>query len=213
MKIYMFLTQYMRSYTYVIEENDHIMLVDPCEMDEVGVLLKGKKLDYAFLTHEHYDHVSGTDWARALGAQVIASIECDKNLGNVKLNHSKYYSAFCAAQSRLAGDPIPDVRAFTTYADLTFQDSIELFWQGHQLLFQETPGHSTGSACLLIDDKILFSGDVIFRDDNSNPDIMCGDQEQLDRSVKWILSLSPEVQVYPGHYGAFTLAERKEKIG
>lgn len=209
MKIYTFLTQYMRSFTYVLEECNHTILIDPCEMAEVKMMLVGKTLDYAFLTHEHYDHISGTDWARSLGAKVIASEECGKNLKNVKLNHSKYYSAFCAVQSRLIGDTIPDVKEFITYADRTFRDDMLLLWQGHELLFKETPGHSSGSACLLIDKKTLFSGDTIFKDVEPNLDIMCGNREQLDLSIKWVLSLPSDVQVYPGHYGRFTIADKK----
>ncbi len=202
----------MRSLTYAVLEGNHAILVDPCEMEETKRLLMGKVIDIVFLTHEHYDHISGTDWARSLGAEIIASDICSRNLQDVKLNHSKYYSAFCAAQERLKGDPIPPVKAYTTYADKTFEEELSLPWQGHSLFFRKTPGHSSGGASLLIDEEYLFSGDTIFRDLPSNPDLMCGSAKELERSVSWILSLPPDVLVYPGHYESFTIQEKSERI-
>ncbi len=211
MEVFSFLTPYMRSMTYVVTEMEHAFLVDPCEMDAVKSALDGRTVDFAFLTHEHYDHISGTDWARALGAEIVASEACGRNLGDVKLNHSKYYGAFCAAQERLRGDPIPKVRAYATHADRTFGAELAEEWQGHGLFFKSTPGHSTGGACLLVDGKSLFSGDTVFRDVPSNPDMMCGSAEDLERSVAWVLSLPGDVMVYPGHYEPFTVKERKNK--
>lgn len=211
MEVHAFLTQYMRSMTYVVTEGERAFLVDPCEMDAVKAALGGRTVDFAFLTHEHYDHISGTDWARALGAEIVASAACDRNLGDVKLNHSKYYGAFCAAQERLRGDPIPKVQAYATHADRTFEEELTTEWNGHALFFRSTPGHSTGGACLLVDGKLLFSGDTVFRDVLSNPDMMCGSAEDLAASTAWVLSLPEDVLVYPGHYESFTVRERKER--
>ena len=211
MKVFSFLTKYMRSYTYVITEGRHAFLVDPCEMEDVKMVLNGRIPEFAFLTHEHYDHVSGIEWARGQGVKIIASEDCNRNLADVKLNHSKYYGAFCAAQERLRGDPIPEVKPFVTHADVLFQDEMTMQWFEHELFFKKLPGHSSGGACLLVDHEIMFSGDTIFRDLPSNPDLMCGSLSDLNQSVAWILSQSPDILIYPGHYEPFTIQERIEK--
>lgn len=209
MNVHSFLTKYMRSYTYIIEEADHVILIDPCEMDQVKEHIAGKTVDFAFLTHEHYDHISGVDWVRSLDAPIVASESCNRNLGDSKLNHSRYYSAFCAVQDRLEGDVIPEVKSYKTYADWCFDRDYHVSWCGHELLMKITPGHSTGGACLLIDGKTLFAGDTIFRDVPSNPDLMCGDPAALEKSVAWIMSLPDDTFVYPGHYETFFIKEKR----
>lgn len=209
MKIQGFLTKYMKSLTYAVVEGECAFLVDPCDMEEVRKFVGNARIDFAFLTHEHYDHISGVDWVRGMGAQIIASDACDRNLRDSKLNHSKYYGAFCAAQERLKDEAIPQVMAYTTQADTTFSEEMRIFWQGHSILLKKTPGHSTGGACLLLDGKHLFSGDTIFENIDTNIDLMCGSKEQLLNSVEWILSLPNETVVYPGHYQSFTISDKK----
>lgn len=34
-------------------------------------------------------------------------------------------------------------------------------WEGHSLLLKETPGHSKGSICIILDERYLFSGDSL----------------------------------------------------
>lgn len=209
MEIYSFLTKYMLSLSYVVLENGHALLIDPCEMDEIKQTINNVKVDFAFLTHEHYDHISGVDWARSQEIKIVASDICSQNLGDARLNHSKYYGAFCAAQERLKGLDIPEVHAYTTHADICFSEDTIWTWQGHMLLFRKTPGHSAGSASLLINQTALFTGDAVFRGVPANIDLMCGDASQLEESRAWIASLPGCVQIYPGHYDKFSVQEMK----
>jgi glyoxylase-like metal-dependent hydrolase (beta-lactamase superfamily II) len=60
-----------------------------------------------------------------------------------------------------------------------------------------TPGHSPGSACLYLpDQKVLFTGDVVFKEGLGRTDLPGGDGEKLKESIKrlenldvdWLLS-------------------------
>lgn len=61
MDIVSFQTPYMRSMTYIVSENRHAILIDPCKMPQVenDLVKKSLTIDMALLTHEHYDHISG----------------------------------------------------------------------------------------------------------------------------------------------------------
>ena len=61
-----------------------------------------------------------------------------------------------------------------------------------------TPGHSFGSICLYSEsDKILFSGDTLFRESYGRYDF--GDLKQLLSSLNKLLLLPADTAVYPGH--------------
>lgn len=208
MKVHSFSTPYMRSLSYLVVENDHAFVVDPCELETVRNIVHQEKLtiDFAFLSHEHYDHISGVDWIRSFGTKIIASEACDKNLRDPRKNQSRYYEAFCSVQSRLANDEIPEVHDRTFYADVTYSEEMSFTWQGHFVYLKATPGHSEGSACLLIDKNTLFSGDTLFADRETNTNLPGGSIRQLQSiSLPWLKTLDHETVVYPGHYQSFVL--------
>lgn len=213
MKVERFLTPYMRSYSYVILEGNAAIVIDPCEMEEMKQLMRKcvKDVTCCILTHEHYDHISGLDWMHRIGVPVIASEACGESLDSPKLNQSRYFDLFCMIQKRLEGDAIPDVREYRGYADHLFRDEASFVWNGHHIFLKCTPGHSKGSICILIDDQYLFSGDTLFPDRETNCGILGGSTEQLERiSMPWLLSLNPDLIVYPGHYEVFRLREHRK---
>jgi hydroxyacylglutathione hydrolase len=65
-----------------------------------------------------------------------------------------------------------------------------------------TPGHSSDSICLMIDDKLL-TGDTLFVGECGRTDLPGGDTAQLYESLfKKIARLEDHVEIYPGHdYG------------
>lgn len=213
MKVERFLTPYMRSYSYVITEGDAAIVIDPCEMDAVRQLVQKcvKGAACCILTHEHYDHISGLDWMHRMGVPVLASQACGESLADPKLNQSRYFDLFCMVQKRLEGDVIPDVREYRGYADHVFRDEASFAWKGHHIFLKCTPGHSKGSICILIDGRYLFSGDTLFPDTETNCGILGGSIEQLTQiSMPWLLSLDPDLIVYPGHYEVFRLGDHTE---
>jgi hydroxyacylglutathione hydrolase len=66
-----------------------------------------------------------------------------------------------------------------------------------------TPGHTPDSICLLVDDKILLTGDTLFVGESGRTDLPGGDPRSLfDSFFNKLLKLDDAVVVYPGHdYG------------
>jgi hydroxyacylglutathione hydrolase len=66
-----------------------------------------------------------------------------------------------------------------------------------------TPGHTSDSICLLVDNKKLLTGDTLFVGECGRTDMPGGNSRSLYNSLfHKLLKLSDDVQVYPGHdYG------------
>lgn len=79
-----------------------------------------------------------------------------------------------------------------------------------------TPGHTEGSTCFLLSDndtseKVLFSGDHLFKGSIGRTDLPGGSYEKLVESMKSkILPMSNELVVLPGHGPSTRLGYEKE---
>ena len=79
------------------------------------------------------------------------------------------------------------------------------------LRVMETPGHSRGSVCLLVEGQgVIFSGDTLFRGNCGRCDFPGGDYRAMLRSLARLGQLEGQYQVYPGHEAATDMEyERK----
>ncbi|MBI2597580.1 MAG: MBL fold metallo-hydrolase [Candidatus Diapherotrites archaeon] len=68
-----------------------------------------------------------------------------------------------------------------------------------------TPGHTEGSSCFFEKkQKLLFSGDTMFKHTHGRVDLAGGNAKQISESLKKLYnSLPNDTQVFPGH-GEFT---------
>ncbi|HXX87599.1 MAG TPA: MBL fold metallo-hydrolase [Candidatus Acidoferrum sp.] len=66
-----------------------------------------------------------------------------------------------------------------------------------------TPGHTPDSICLLIDGKLLLTGDTLFVGECGRTDLPGGNPESMyDSLFHKLMKLDDNVEVYPGHdYG------------
>jgi hydroxyacylglutathione hydrolase len=72
-----------------------------------------------------------------------------------------------------------------------------------------TPGHTEGSVCLLAgSERLLISGDTLFRGAWGRTDFAGGDEDQMIDSLARLAALPPDLRVLPGH-GAETTVERE----
>ena len=67
----------------------------------------------------------------------------------------------------------------------------------------ETPGHSQGSVCLLVEGQgVLFAGDTLFRNSCGRCDFPGGDYRAMLKSLARLGKLEGQYTVYPGHDSA-----------
>lgn len=206
MKIFTIISNLIYSNMYVIEENNHLILIDPCIID---ISLKNKTIDYIFLTHEHYDHISGVNyWKEKCEAKVICSKSCAENIKSSRKNLSIFFKTFCELQIWVKLKvPVENVK-YVCQADKFFDNSLTIEWQGNKIYLFGCPGHSLGSSCVLVNDKILFSGDSLFKDYPTVTGLPGGSKKGwLEKSLPFLKSLPKDTIVYPGHFNSFCIKD------
>ncbi|MDO5154441.1 MAG: MBL fold metallo-hydrolase [Eubacteriales bacterium] len=190
---------------YYIVMNDMAIIVDPCVSWKMfnELTSKGVKCATIILTHEHYDHISGVNWFRENFENV--SVLCSKKCSQMIMNAHKNLSAF---SNVLYMDKEMDKSLeeygwdlnYTCYADETFEDEMEFDWEGHHFFLKETPGHSPGSICIIMDNKYLFSGDTLVTGHPTITRLPGGSKKEFKEiTIPYLKTLNPELMVYPGH--------------
>ena len=65
-----------------------------------------------------------------------------------------------------------------------------------------TPGHTTDSICLLVNDQKLLTGDTLFVGECGRTDFPGGNTKSMYESLNRLIRLNDNIEVYPGHdYG------------
>lgn len=159
----------------------------------------GKILDYIeenrlqveaiFLTHGHHDHWLGLEGLRdALDVPVYINKKDSYPIGD---------------QSKAKAMKFPADDKILYYAE---GDELQIGGLSFRVL--ETPGHSSGSVCLLCQD-VIFSGDTLFRDSCGRTDFEDGDMRAMLKSLLRLASLPGDYEVYPGHMDFTTLSRER----
>ena len=208
MTVERFETPILLSNMYVIKEREHAILVDPYEME---CDLDGVQVDYIILSHEHYDHISGTNyWRGRTGASVLCSRACADNISDPRKNMSRYFRAFSELQiwAPVNEAIMLECGDYICHADMTFEDSITIEWHGHSLYAFTTPGHSPGSTCYVIDERFVFAGDSIILGYQPSLRFPQGNRKDWERiTVPRLRAIDREAIVYPGHFEEFNMKE------
>lgn len=212
MKVRILTSELLGSHCYLLFEGDHVIIIDPVDKDLIEQVIGEEHLivDLVILTHEHCDHVYGlSDVKEKYHCSVIASEKCNVNLQDNRKNFSRYYNAFLGVQNRYDMYAQKEIEPFTTCADKLFKGEQTIEWRGHNLYMRETPGHSPGSICILVDDKMLFSGDTLMGEDVTETNFIGGSVEDFKKqTIPWLKSLPGELKVYAGHGDCFVLGNR-----
>lgn len=217
-KIFIYRSIYapVKSNMFVIVLRHDAIIIDPNKNEQLLNLLRAHNIRHAhvMLTHEHYDHVSGVEW---LKEEIKTDICCQKNAAqelSVCRPHSPLLVAFVLAQQDKADGGNRYVtfkksyRSYAFRADKTFdkRDSVNI----GNLHFdvRSTPGHSQGSACYILDNHILFSGDSLLKNTPVIVRFQGGNEEDYRKvTLPFLRSLPRDMIVMPGHGDPFLLGE------
>ncbi len=193
---------------YLICQGKDALVVDPNRNQIALNKLKENSVENVFilLTHEHYDHIFGVNLYREefSHVEVLASQKCSGLITDSSMNLSNYwYVLFDSPKVKHHYDMEANVLGFGPYkcsADITFENEYETSWQGHKLKMKETPGHSPGSICIVMDDKYLFSGDSLVTGHPPITRLPGGSKKDYrNTTLPWLKSLDSNILVLPGH--------------
>ena len=205
MQISKYDSRLLHSCMYVIQEEDHALVIDPCKNTAPAEKLK---VDMLIVTHEHYDHISGVnEWKEVTGAPLLCSQACAENIRNSKKNMSRFFDVFCALQTWIPMDGAQvETEEYTCQADRTFQDSMEFLWMGHQIRLIEIPGHSKGSIGIYLDEKDFFSGDSLLENMQIELRLPGGNSRDWEKIGKERIAAVPKgTRIWPGHFENFVI--------
>ena len=142
-------------------------------------------------THGHLDHLWGAKWACEQWHTSVLMHEADIPMAQAMQRQYDMFGIPCQAEPF----PIEAIR---------LQPSAFSF----QLI--ETPGHTPGSICLYWpEEKVLLSGDTLFRMGYGRTDLPGGNMMQLIDSLNRLFELPDDVQIYPGHGDFSTIGAEK----
>ncbi len=189
---------------YIIKDVDKNIgvIVDPGgESNELEQeIFSLKEVKYILLTHGHFDHILKAKKYREMTGSKIVISELDKaftqdnflNLSNKFLRRSKG-------------------KLDNFDADVFVKEGDELSFAGTSFKVMSTPGHTQGSVCYILGDKI-FSGDTLFSGDCGYARFPTGNKEELKNSIHKLYDLNTESSdyiVYPGHAEITLLSQEK----
>ncbi len=188
---------------YFIWDDDYpceTIIIDPGGDFEIIInFLKNHNLvpKYIINTHGHADHIICNDGIKKIFADVKVLIgEKDKDCLFLP---EKNLSNMIGLNIKLEN---PDI--------LLNEKKIISFQKNHNFKVLETPGHSEGSICLILDDKYLFSGDTLFKESVGRTDFPYSSSKDLFNSLEKLKSLDKNYIVYPGHGEKTTLDYEKK---
>lgn len=193
LQVQRFINELMTSNCYVVYDEDtkSCLVIDPASEKSLREIQfieeKDLVLDYIILTHEHTDHNWGVNSLREHfpDVKLVCSDLCNKY---VKKTNRAYFLFYYDD---------PDYRYEIAPADILIKEDCCVDWNGDQINFVMTPGHSYGSMCIYIN-GMLFTGDTImpykpyFNGRDSN-------EEDWKQSVTKISYLFKDKIIYPGH--------------
>lgn len=171
------------------EKTKETMVVDPAgDVPKIVEIINilGGKLKYIYLTHCHGDHIEGvTELKRELGGKILIHRLDAPGLNDKTINLTQ----------------IIDLPEIELEADSRVDDNDLLHLGELEFRVIHTPGHTIGSSSLYCDsERLLFSGDTLFRGTWGRTDLPTSDFKSIMNSIEKKLMILPEETIcYPGH--------------
>ena len=198
-----FVVSMMSTNCFIIIDKDskECAVVDPGEItrDLKSKIIELKKENYKFkyilLTHGHFDHIAGTQEMKEItGAKVVICKKEEEFINNNSLNLSHMF-----IQGGLKKINI----------DIFVKENDDILSLGdNKIDVIETPGHTIGGCCYIIQD-MMFVGDTVMRDTVGRTDFPTGSYSDIIKSVEKIKRYSKNYKLYCGHGYETTLNREK----
>lgn len=160
-----------RSNVFLLTSNEKNILIDTSPkfmwraLEKRFCKLNIEKIEYLILTHSHFDHVNNALRIRErFNAQILIHVNESAYLSSGRNTMIEGTNAFMRMMtrllakgflSRIGSEPcIPDI--------IISEDIYSLKDTGFNAFIMHTPGHTSGSVSVIIDDEIALVGDTMF---------------------------------------------------
>ena len=186
-------------YIVQAEGRDDCVVVDPGdEYSKLMAAIGERHVGAILLTHGHFDHIMA---AGPLAADYDAPVYVGAS--DVEMLGDAEKSGYAG----MMGNPRAD---WPPIDAAPYGDAVSACGMDFTVL--PTPGHSKGSVCLYLEgERVLFSGDTLFRAGYGRLDLYGGNMHSMIGSLKKLFTLPQGVKVYPGHGDATTIGEERAR--
>lgn len=203
LNIQRFVCNPIRENTYVVSDDSNECVIIDCgawyddEKEAIKEYINDNHLvpKHLIATHGHVDHHLGDKFVYdtwGLKPEVDGS---DAEFIKALPQHA---NDVCGIEGLTADDFAP-VGKWLTGAD-TIQ------FGNHKFTILETPGHSPGGVAYYCEsEKVLFTGDTLFRGTIGRTDVGGGSMFMIIQSLRMLSQLPDNVKVYPGHGESTTI--------
>ena len=201
MKIFRLLNHVARENTYLLVNDQAIIIVDPgSDTDKIKEKIQSldKPVAAILLTHAHYDHIMAVNEIKeAYPSCRVMIAEAERPM----VENSELNCNFFPGEYRIEPDRY-----------LKDGDEIEAFGRSFRVI--ASPGHTAGSVCYYSEeDGVLFSGDTLFQGSCGRTDFPGGSWTEMEQSLKRLYELPGDYLVLSGHTGSTSLdRERKTNM-
>ncbi|MDH7476489.1 MAG: MBL fold metallo-hydrolase [Microgenomates group bacterium] len=187
---------------YFLINNKDCLIIDPA--DEASFIiedLQRRRLNLLAMlaTHGHFDHLMAVSEIQKSFDVPLYINKKDRFLLDRLEETAKYFL-----------DYQPIVFPILKIKNLEFKNSLKI--KNFKLKIFQTPGHTPGGVCFYFEkEKIIFTGDTLFKNGIGRYDFSYSSKNDLKKSIEKILSLPKKIIVYPGH-GEKTKIEDEKNI-
>ncbi|WP_461864211.1 MBL fold metallo-hydrolase [Thermococcus sp.] len=187
---------------YLVRDGDEALIIDTgtgtywnryAEVWEREGYLNGVRRAVIFNTHEHFDHVGGNSairgWLERRGIKVLFAAH--RKTAEVLEGQEDYVILSFYYGRRYEAEKI----------SFKLRDGDVLKIGALRFELMHTPGHTAGSSCLYEPgEKLLFTGDTVFKGTVGRTDLPTGSRTQLAESIRRLEGLDVYLGL-PGHGG------------
>lgn len=213
--------KYSESNMYMLLEGRQALIIDPNISDEALSELRCSNVKevYILLTHEHFDHTTGVNWYREkFDTTVVCQKDCAAKIIDSKNNRPFVF--FPMVEDRTEEEKREVLSFYDALptnpirADVVFDDVFKFDWRKHNIFIKACPGHSPGSAVVIVDNEYAFTGDYMIPDVPVILRFPGGSKELYNkRTLPYLLGLAENMLIMPGHGDPYLKINSKYQNG
>ena len=191
---------------YLVETDGGLLLIDAGSVRQEGQVVRAMQelgrddLRLIFITHAHLDHYGSAAALRRITGAPIAVHHLDSDplaQGRTPIGSAQHWQGATLLMLQQTLGPL--LRPPAIRADLLLEDGDVLPWPGCRAWIVHTPGHTLGSASLLLEDGIAFVGDLLSNTGRPHAQRwLAQDWSAVPKSVRRVQTLEPEL-TFVGH--------------